>query len=815
MSETDGWYNHTDHFWKDVTPAPVSRLQFEKEKFEHASRGESPPTCRICEVLLSWLFDPSRRRKSTRLSRGLDGHIPVSSPERHDSDSSNRKFQPQVMHLGTFKEALASPCSQHTALVKHLQLRLEDDLQRGHMASIDPRLDLIRHYSGVVRVERAVSSRIRGRLVLALANNPGAGNFQNIRVLDREWFDLHVIKGWIDDCSKLHGEHCKNPMKISRTIPDLLVDVKRKCIVKGREGLKYMALSYRLGNATPFRLRLHDLDTFRNNAILEDVQILESLPLTVRHAILLADELGFDYLWTDVLCIVHDGPTALADQLDKMSAIFANAAITTVVADRDGADGIVGLHGVSGPRDSTQLVFPIRDEHLIIPEEEVIDDIHGGMAYHTRGWTYQEYIMSRRRLVLTDQQAYWVCQHGKKNESDAHHTRAEYRVSKSIAESEFVRSGYPDLARLADLLSRYNIRDLTYHRDALPAISGLLAVLSRGFEGGFLYGLPERFFDIALSWQPHEIYGFRSDDACGMRRGSPRFWNPGSTTTDASEMPSWSWAAWQGTFSFLHDEVDRISTTQSSPQRQLFRESSPVTAWYTSSDLSSSHRRRISSNWHFDRKDVDSKDRPLPEGWNRMDGSAAFKTLGQTKKRFWRPIIYRHQSMASEPPTFWSYPFRMPKVDESTPFKIPKQTRYLFCKTWTASVWIHRHWLQTKCDDWDGKLCLHLRDGPRSGPRCPSKIGTVWLHSQEQFEGTLKPATGEDGTNAVIHVVAISRSSFSGQDHPPDQKPWRPDEINILWVKWEEGIAYRLASGYVREEDWWRLDLEEIDLVLG
>ena len=60
--------------------------------------------------------------------------------------------------------------------------------------------------------------------------------------------------------------------------------------------------------------------------------------------------------------------------------------------------------------------------------------------------------------------------------------------------SQFICSGYPDLRQTSELVTWYNKRDLTYPGDALLAISGLLAVLSRGFEDGFLYGLPEGFF---------------------------------------------------------------------------------------------------------------------------------------------------------------------------------------------------------------------------------------------------------------------------------------------------------------------------------
>jgi len=106
------------------------------------------------------------------------------------------------------------------------------------------------------------------------------------------------------------------------------------------------------------------------------------------------------------------------------------------------------------------------------------------------------------------------------------------------------------------------------------------------------------------------------------------------------------------------------------------------------------------------------------------------------------------------------------------------------------------------------------------GERSP--IGRMWLHNAEQFDEETDAFTDSGNRTALINVVAISRSSFSGQArdtmyfHDYDDDPWPlKDRINVLWVKWEQGIAYRVASGYVCEEDWERLELEEIDLVLG
>jgi hypothetical protein len=37
----------------------------------------------------------------------------------------------------------------------------------------------------------------------------------------------------------------------------------------------------------------------------------------------------------------------------------------------------------------------------------------------------------------------------------------------------------------------------------------------------------------------------------------------------------------------------------------------------------------------------------------------------------------------------------------------------------------------------------------------------------------------------------------------------------VLWVEWKDGVAYRLASGKVKTEEWEKLDTESVDLILG
>jgi hypothetical protein len=52
------------------------------------------------------------------------------------------------------------------------------------------------------------------------------------------------------------------------------------------------------------------------------------------------------------------------------------------------------------------------------------------------------------------------------------------------------------------MVNMFNQHQLTYEEDCLSAFSGLASAMSLSFVGGFLCGLPELFFDIALLWQP-------------------------------------------------------------------------------------------------------------------------------------------------------------------------------------------------------------------------------------------------------------------------------------------------------------------------
>lgn len=57
---------------------------------------------------------------------------------------------------------------------------------------------------------------------------------------------------------------------------------------------------------------------------------------------------------------------------------------------------------------------------------------------------------------------------------------------------------------------------------------------------------------------------------------------------------------------------------------------------------------------------------------------------------------------------------------------------------------------------------------------------------------------------------------LAGMEHEGQLKPSPTYTFyNVLWIEWDDGIAYRRGSGTVREEMWTKQNPEPFSLVLG
>lgn len=136
----------------------------------------------------------------------------------------------------------------------------------------------------------------------------------------------------------------------------------------------------------------------------------------------------------------------------------------------------------------------------------------------------------------------------------------------------------------------------------------------------------------------------------------------------------------------------------------------------------------------------------------------------------------------------WYLPFPVTEIKYSTLPFTPEQTPYTFCETKRACLWAHQsgdYNILTLCNTSSGN------------------IGNLHLHNQEQL-GLFPKTVGDDTPGRQVELVSIYRSRRYSKTFDKNLKrhtsPIKFSESSeVLWVEWEDGVAYRLASGHVEK----------------
>jgi hypothetical protein len=367
--------------------------------------------------------------------------------------------------------------------------------------------------------------------------------------LGQSQIDTRVVLSWIQNCNE-HHEHCKirRHESLNRERPVIrLIDVRSKRLIKMREPVKYMALSYVWGNTTMFRTQKKDLKA------LEEVDGLSSywnrLGQTIQDAILFVSSLNERYLWVDAICIIQDDADEMRTQISQMDSIYNHAFLTLIALSATDANS--DLPGVRfGTRSATGAAAIVQGHVLSAQPPSGWTDIRSSSAYDTRAWTFQESVLSSRCLFFSEKRVIFQCLQSVEMEHLLPEQSSErpspehinplvnllspfrnpmLRVDNSSTPyTDFMRSFY--LYQI--LTTNYARRKLTYPSDILNAFSGVMGMLERRGAGPFIYGLPESSLDLALLWTHGSVRGIR-------RR------NLGDNSTNTN-LPSWTWAAWSG-----------------------------------------------------------------------------------------------------------------------------------------------------------------------------------------------------------------------------------------------------------------------------
>ena len=371
-----------------------------------------------------------------------------------------------------------------------------------------------------------------------------------------------IARSWLRDCIDKHvscrHEHMSGPQDKP---PTRLIEVgslskPTNCRLslphQDSSGYEYLTLSHKWGSASILKLTKSTLESMLQNIDIDD------LPPTFQHAISITQNLGYQYLWIDSLCIIQDDPHDWALESSTMSQVYSNSVLT--IAALWGDDSHSGCFVERNPL-LTEDCHIGRWKHgkvVVRSRDNRRDhslDLVEPRPLLKRAWVLQERFLSPRILFYGPWELYWECGQHMANESqpkNATLSNADILTARpgSMKEKDVISNPISkrdhrtwrhlqawdipkdDLLQDAcnyeiwlNLRAEYWSSKLTFHRDTLVAISGVIAAIEQGTGLHFVFGLCQEFLCSELLWEVDPT---------------------GDQTCRSTLSPTWSWASVEG-----------------------------------------------------------------------------------------------------------------------------------------------------------------------------------------------------------------------------------------------------------------------------
>ncbi|KAF4946979.1 hypothetical protein FSARC_14073 [Fusarium sarcochroum] len=354
------------------------------------------------------------------------------------------------------------------------------------------------------------------------------------------------MKTYLDICVQNHDTHhseCQYTGQIAAPLRLLNIQDTKTVRLEETDGknLQYAILSYCWGAAK---------SVFDSRTVLANLPgrlagfPADSLPPTLQDSITLSHRLGATHIWIDALCIVQDSGEWIHES-QKMLQYYEMASFTIVPIDSSGAE-----QGFLEKRPGWVwdiISWPSSYNHLQVsfPSYKTVHETGPATssAWASRGWTFQERLLSSRLIFVGKDEVVFRCRAGYGRHASRPpivlESLGSYFLPLSpaqVANSIDWNSFEMILTKWYQLIGEYSERSLTKQSDKLIALSGVATKI------GQLIGNNEKYLDGF--WESDLWHGLTWRRVTARGRSS-------RPTLKSEEFPTWSWCcmnqplAWQ------------------------------------------------------------------------------------------------------------------------------------------------------------------------------------------------------------------------------------------------------------------------------
>ena len=357
---------------------------------------------------------------------------------------------------------------------------------------------------------------------------------------------LQRVQRWYTTCVESHPKCQRSRVPLPARVLDLAQLSSSGLIflyLSAGEVEPYATLSYCWGDGLPLKTTTTNLSQHCRG-----IQ-LQSLPRTLCDGVRVASFLGLQYLWIDALCILQDDVSDWAVQASLMTEIYEGSSLNISALSAKNCDSgflmeraetlsRVGTYRYPANSMDCGDVFVGRT----LPSKNIDDEL-----LCTRGWAFQERLVSIASLHYTSRGILWECvseitsetglaavgsvQTGQWKDGWADFKpKATTVVGDQVIASLFLphdNRAWALFHRWHTFVSTYSRRKLTRSQDRLPAVAGIARSIATNCGWQYLAGL----------WRENIL--------------SDMFWSRAEKEesllpSDHYRAPSWSWASIDG-----------------------------------------------------------------------------------------------------------------------------------------------------------------------------------------------------------------------------------------------------------------------------